>query len=92
VNEAMAAGLPVLVSAAAGCAPDLVREGRNGWTFPLGGVEALAGRMGALAALPAQARAAMGAASRAMVGDLTVERAAEVVEHAARGAAARRSA
>jgi glycosyltransferase involved in cell wall biosynthesis len=92
VNEAMAAGLPVLVSAAAGCAPDLVREGFNGWTFPVGGVEALAGRMGALAALPAEARAAMGAVSRAVVGEATVERAAEVVERAARGAAARRTA
>lgn len=33
VNEAMAAGLPVLVSERCGCAPDLVREGENGWTF-----------------------------------------------------------
>jgi glycosyltransferase involved in cell wall biosynthesis len=33
VNEAMAAGLPVLVSRRCGCAEDLVREGRNGFTF-----------------------------------------------------------
>ncbi|MCS3937292.1 glycosyltransferase involved in cell wall biosynthesis [Salinibacter ruber] len=33
VNEAMAAGLPVLVSERCGCAPDLVAEGENGWTF-----------------------------------------------------------
>lgn len=33
VNEAMAAGLPVLVSQACGCAPDLVQEGLNGFTF-----------------------------------------------------------
>ncbi len=33
VNEAMAAGLPVLVSNRCGCAPDLVVEGRNGFTF-----------------------------------------------------------
>lgn len=33
VNEAMAAGLPVLVSQACGCAPDLVQEGVNGYTF-----------------------------------------------------------
>ena len=33
VNEAMAAGLPVLVSKQAGCAPDLVHEGENGFTF-----------------------------------------------------------
>src|SRR5262249_59830905 len=33
VNEAMAAGLPVLVSERCGCGPDLVREGVNGFTF-----------------------------------------------------------
>ncbi len=33
VNEAMAAGLPVLVSRRCGCVPDLVEEGRNGFTF-----------------------------------------------------------
>lgn len=31
VNEAMACGLPVLCSARAGCAPDLLRPGENGW-------------------------------------------------------------
>ena len=33
VNEAMACGLPVLVSHRCGCARELVREGRNGFTF-----------------------------------------------------------
>jgi glycosyltransferase involved in cell wall biosynthesis len=33
VNEAMAAGLPVLVSERCGCAQDLVADGQNGWTF-----------------------------------------------------------
>jgi glycosyltransferase involved in cell wall biosynthesis len=33
VNEAMAASLPVLVSNRCGCAPDLVRDGDNGFTF-----------------------------------------------------------
>ncbi len=33
VNEAMASGLPVLVSKRCGCAPDLVKEGVNGFTF-----------------------------------------------------------
>jgi 1,2-diacylglycerol 3-alpha-glucosyltransferase len=33
VNEAMASGLPVLVSRACGCARDLVQEGVNGYTF-----------------------------------------------------------
>ena len=33
VNEAMAARLPVVVSDACGCMPDLVREGENGFVF-----------------------------------------------------------
>jgi glycosyltransferase involved in cell wall biosynthesis len=33
VNEAMAAGLPVIVSRACGCVDELVVEGRNGFTF-----------------------------------------------------------
>jgi glycosyltransferase involved in cell wall biosynthesis len=33
VNEAMAAGLPVIVSSRAGAAADLVRHGVNGFTF-----------------------------------------------------------
>lgn len=33
VNEAMAAGLPVLVSERCGCATELVHDGENGYTF-----------------------------------------------------------
>lgn len=33
VNEAMASGLPVLVSSRCGCATDLVKDGVNGFTF-----------------------------------------------------------
>lgn len=33
VNEAMACGLPVIVSRNAGCAEDLVHDGDNGWRF-----------------------------------------------------------
>lgn len=33
VNEAMAAGLPVLVSEQCGCAVDLLQPGKNGYTF-----------------------------------------------------------
>ena len=42
VNEAMASGLPVLVSNRCGCAMDLVQEGRNGFTFDPCNVEQLA--------------------------------------------------
>jgi len=33
VNEAFACGLPAIVSAEAGCAPELIDEGRTGWTM-----------------------------------------------------------
>ncbi|MER8710056.1 glycosyltransferase [Mesorhizobium sp. M1088] len=45
VNEAMASGLPVLVSRRCGCAEDLVVEGENGWIFDPTIVGSLAGRL-----------------------------------------------
>jgi 1,2-diacylglycerol 3-alpha-glucosyltransferase len=42
VNEAMASGLPVIVSDRCGCASDLVEEGCNGFTFDPCDVEQLA--------------------------------------------------
>lgn len=45
VNEAMASGLPVLVSNRCGCAPDLVKDGVNGFTFDPLNVEAMASLM-----------------------------------------------
>ncbi|MCA0303454.1 MAG: glycosyltransferase family 4 protein [Proteobacteria bacterium] len=38
VNEAMACGVPAVVSDAVGCGPDLVEAGRTGAVFPLGDV------------------------------------------------------
>lgn len=51
VNEGMACGLPVIVSDAVGCAPDLIEEAKTGFVFPLGDVEALAGCVEKLAEL-----------------------------------------
>ena len=45
VNEAFASGIPAIVSDAVGCAPDLIEEGRTGFTYPVGNVEALVQRM-----------------------------------------------
>jgi glycosyltransferase involved in cell wall biosynthesis len=42
VNEAMCAGLPIIVSKGIGCAPDLIRAGVNGHTFAAGDVGGLA--------------------------------------------------
>ena len=41
VNEAMACGLPVLVSNRCGCVPDLVHDGQNGFVFDPGQAAAL---------------------------------------------------
>ncbi len=46
VNEAMACGVPAVVSDAVGCGPDLVEQGVTGATFPLGDIAALAGALG----------------------------------------------
>ena len=62
VNEAMAAGLPVLVSDRCGCAPDLVEVGVNGFTFDPCDVEELAGLMQRVAAMTDGQRDAMGRA------------------------------
>jgi glycosyltransferase involved in cell wall biosynthesis len=42
VNEVMNAGKAIVVSEKVGCAPDLVLEGQNGRTFPVGDIAALA--------------------------------------------------
>jgi glycosyltransferase involved in cell wall biosynthesis len=67
VNEAMAAGLPVVVSDAAGCAPDLVEEGSNGFTYPCGDLNQLSARLTRIIALGVDGRRAYGARSRSIV-------------------------
>lgn len=49
VNEAMACGLPIILSRAAGCGPDLVTENWNGMIVPPKNVDALASAMNDLA-------------------------------------------
>ena len=62
VNEAMACGLPVILSRAAGCAADLVRENWNGLLIPPRDVLSLAAAMQTLARQP-ELCATMGANS-----------------------------
>jgi len=91
VNEAMAAGLPVLVSERAGCAPDLVRQGVNGFTFdPLNTAE-LARLLGVISR-SAHDRAGWGAASRVIVAEWSPGRFASGLWAAADAAALRRTA
>jgi len=67
VNEAMASGLPVLVSNRCGCVPDLVNEGINGFTFDPRDVEQLAELMRCMAEMEPARRAEMGLISRQQI-------------------------
>lgn len=67
VNEALAAGLPVLVSNRCGCAPDLVAEGVNGWTFTPEDTSALTDGLHRLASMTDEERARMGREGRRRV-------------------------
>jgi len=85
VNEAMAAGLPVLVSDRCGCATDLAQHGVNGFTFNPLDVQELAARMSDVASHDCD-RTAMGMASREIISHWTPETFAaglmKAVEHA----------
>ena len=72
VNEAMACGLPVIVSERCGCVPDLVHDGRNGFVFNPHDVDALATLMATIAS-DANRRAIMGLAGREIISRWTVE-------------------
>jgi glycosyltransferase involved in cell wall biosynthesis len=67
VNEAMCAGLPVVVSEEVGCAEDLVETGVNGATFTAGSVDELTAALRPLLTNP-DYRARCGAASLKRMG------------------------
>ena len=73
-NEAMASGLPVLISNRCGCAPDLVQESVNGFTFDPYNVESLARLMLEVSRLETDRLALMGEASRRISADWGLER------------------
>ena len=73
VNEAMASGLPVLISNRCGCSKDLVSEGRNGFTFDPLDVAGLAGLMARVAEAEPNIRNSMGEESRRIIADWSPE-------------------
>ncbi|QNI83305.1 hypothetical protein SynRS9907_02477 [Synechococcus sp. RS9907] len=73
VNEAMAVGLPCLVSNACGCAVDLIDHGRTGWSFDPSEPQALAVLMHQVERQSPQARAAMQQAARQRLEAFTLE-------------------
>ncbi len=72
VNEAMASGLPVIVSNRCGCTPELVEDGENGFVFDPFDIGALAGMMSHVAS-PECDRVSMGEKSRKIVERWTPE-------------------
>jgi glycosyltransferase involved in cell wall biosynthesis len=69
INEAAAAGLPLVISRTCGAALELVREGENGFLVDPYEVENLADGLRRLMALTPDERAAMGKASQHLVAD-----------------------
>ena len=88
-NEAMAAGLPVIISNHCGCATDLVRDGKNGFTFDPSDLARLTLLLTKLAS-PETNLAAMGKSSREIIARWTPETFALSLQLAAETAIAAR--
>lgn len=73
VNEAMASGLPLLVSRVCGCVPDLVREGYNGYSFDPYNPNELTHLLQKMSFMSMSERAAMGGASQEIIAQYTPE-------------------
>lgn len=80
VNEAMAAGLPVLVSRKCGCYPDLIKEGINGFSFDPYDEFALSDLMHNIVQGKVDLEY-MGKKSLEIIKDFTPERAAEIISN-----------
>lgn len=74
VNEALAAGVPVLVSDRCGCAPDLVLPGMNGWTFDPYAVDELALRLTHIGGLSDAELRKLGTNGRKSIAEWSIER------------------
>ena len=82
VNEAMASGLPVLVSNRCGCATDLVEEGINGFTFDPNDIGSMARLMMRMTSMDLETRSRMGHASYRIISNWGPERFARGLQDA----------
>ena len=83
VNEAMASGLPVIISNRCGCAPELVREGVNGFAFEPTDQEELADCLSRMASLSREERERFSASSSEIISQFGKERFGEGLLRAA---------
>ncbi len=73
VNEAMASGLPVVVSSACGCAEDLVEHGQNGFVFDPKSTDAISSCLRKMETLSAAERSAMANRSSEIISGFSPE-------------------
>jgi glycosyltransferase involved in cell wall biosynthesis len=74
VNEAMACGLPVLVSNQCGCVETLVQDGVNGWRFSPADPDELTAKMLQMSGLSDEEHSRMARASEDIIGSWGLER------------------
>jgi glycosyltransferase involved in cell wall biosynthesis len=86
VNEALASGLPVIVSNRCGCVPELVKDGINGFTFDPGDQEQLTSRLLEMASFSQERREELGKAGSRIVAEFGPERFADGLLRAAESA------
>ena len=82
INEAMACGLPVVVTDRCGSLGDIVQEGDNAFVYPAGDADALARALDAL--MDDALRARMGQRSREIIATWDYARGVEGVKEALR--------
>lgn len=78
INEAMAAGLPVIVTGEVGCIDDLIRNQENGYVVPSARSECLAEAMSFFICQP-ETVLAMGQKSRQIISSWTIENEASIM-------------
>lgn len=87
-NEAMASGTPVLLSKTCGCAPTLLKEGENGYSFDPFSVEDITDCLMRYHSLDKHSRRDMGKRSEQIIAEWGPERFAEAVWQCLNGSGA----
>jgi glycosyltransferase involved in cell wall biosynthesis len=83
VNEAIAAGLPVIVSNRCGCVPELVRDNVNGFTFDPGSTGNLTTQLTAMFSMPKETRERFAHASTEIAQNFQTDRFGQGLKRAA---------